>query len=106
MKQPYHLAGNIFNIEDSSDIALGYFTVASVNKERYFFKRPDVKFYFEKCYYRNSLPPYTGHDFFVFKDHEGKWSYAGQKCMDCRMHGGEIEKPEFWINHLNIKTKI
>jgi hypothetical protein len=36
---------------------------------------------------------------FATIDNNGVWAYpVNQECFDCRLKGGTIEKPDFWID--------
>lgn len=107
-RQPYQVRGNIFNTDDPEEVVLGYFMVAGEEKKRIFVNRPDppVKMRYDECIlveadYMNFgtiflTLPWEWPQFATF-DNNGGNAYPNQDCLDCRLRGGTIEKPEFWI---------
>jgi hypothetical protein len=105
--QPYNITGNIKNINNPDEPVYGYFTVASVNEKRIFMDRPNNAFYYEKCAicYRDQVCTGTPPIFIVYTERtepDGRIiSISGQvkeSCIDCTFAGGEITKPDFWID--------
>ncbi len=97
-KQPYNISGNLININDEKEVTFGYFTVASVDKKRIYYNRPNTTFYFEKGYTAEPIdlnkkkqPVYL-----ILK--ENSMYVVHEDCVDCRTEGGVIDKPDFWID--------
>ncbi len=108
-RQPFQIRGNVFNIDNSDEPVLGYFTVAGISKKRIFVNKPDppVKMRYDGCklveqdYMNFGLlfltSPAEWPEFATF-DQNGANAYPPQVCLDCREKGGTIEKPDFWTN--------
>jgi hypothetical protein len=93
--QPYNITGNVKNINNHDESVYGYFTVVSATQKRIFVNRPpDVDFYFEKCFVCYD-PPCTQH--WVISD-IGRYGTVHTNCLDCTSEGGEVKKPDFWID--------
>lgn len=102
-KQPALIKGNMVNVNDSSDVALGYFGVSSVQRKRIIVHRVDG-LSFDKAFVCKArkifdgLPEgllvYLGDDF----DDDGV-RYEGiipAECIFCRLLGGNTVKPPYW----------
>lgn len=99
-KQPFNVTGNVENVEDPVEMTFGYFTVASVDEKRVFFNRPNVSFYYERCY--------TGFDLselgkktqpvFLVQTEQGT-AFVHKDCVDCRNGGGVPNMPYFWTDN-------
>ncbi|NOQ24103.1 MAG: DUF4249 family protein [Bacteroidales bacterium] len=95
VSQPYNITGNIKNINNHDESVYGYFTVATATQKRTFVNRPpEVDFYFEKCYVCYT-PPCT--QFWVLSD-IGRYGTVQSDCLDCTSEGGEVTRPDFWID--------
>jgi len=101
-KQPAMITGNIVNVKDSSDIALGYFEVSTVQSQRLMI-RPFEGLSFDKAYYCKAkkymgLPPkslvYLAEDF----DEEDVryWGIVSGECIFCQLLGGTLVRPSYW----------
>jgi len=95
--QPSNIKSNVKNINNPDETILGYFTVGSRTQKRIFVENPREGFRYEKCYIitdwselKRSLPWY----FTMVGNEMGVVEYD---CLDCRSHGGVLEKPKFWI---------
>jgi hypothetical protein len=101
VRQPFQIQGNVYNPEDDEEAVLGYFNVASVDKKRIFIN-PVMELDRIKCHikynvlflYRISFqnPVYFGYG------PKGR-GVVSEGCIDCRLEGGELEKPDFWPGH-------
>lgn len=78
--QPASLRSNVININNAEEIVIGYFNVASMSQKRIFVDKPLEPFY--------------------YSTHCDTVSTGAPKpyCLDCRLSGGTIEKPEYWID--------
>ena len=94
----------MININEPSETILGYFTVASVSQKRIFVDKIPADFYYPTClvltdsraisdFKRNHGPPYFWVD--AGENFPGLLTWNG--CVDCRNDGGELDKPDFWI---------
>ncbi|MBI9054831.1 MAG: DUF4249 domain-containing protein [Bacteroidales bacterium] len=103
LTQPYNIKGGIVNVNDSTEIVLGHFTVASVNEKRIFVDRPEVSFSYEICWvilpkndWGNAADEYGL--VYLVKTHNDLVGSIKPHCLDCRFDGGEIKKPDYWID--------
>ena len=99
-KQPYYITGNLRNIDDPEELTFGYFTVASVTERRIFYSRPNTTFYFKKGFAADpiDLNKKAQPVYLVLRELEGL-AFVHKDCVDCRTEGGNIKKPDFWIDN-------
>jgi hypothetical protein len=108
-RQPYQVKGNVSNDQAPDETVLGYFLVAGISSKRIFVDRPmpPVHFYYEVCElteldFNNVADIYHSTPaewpIFLTTGNEGGMALPSQDCMDCRLAGGTIEKPDFWID--------
>lgn len=99
-KQPYNVAGNIENIDDSNEMVLGYFTVAAVEQKRIFVDKPNAPFYYKKGYFSTDLKDIAkkAQPVYLILTEEGKMGFVQKDCLDCRTEGGTVRKPDFWVD--------
>jgi len=102
-KQPANVKGNIHNISDTTDVALGYFGVSSVQSKRImvlpvegllFDKAQTCKAYKMESPLTPDRPLYLVNDF-----DENQDPYLGigaPECIFCTMAGGTTVKPPYW----------
>jgi hypothetical protein len=102
-KQPAMIKGNIVNVNDSSDVALGYFGVSSIQRRR-IMVNPIAQLSFDNASYCKAqkifgaIPKKTRTYFAVDVDDEGN-SYQGiaePECVICQLMGGTTDKPSYW----------
>ena len=103
-KQPFHITGNLINIDNPENVILGHFMVAGVSKKRIYVNRPSISF---------PIACESRHDYFIGVitspnpklpiyvtnlggDGGVVWGSTYESCFDCRMHGGSHNKPDFW----------
>jgi len=101
LTQPYNIKGGIANINDSTETVLGHFTVASVNEKRIFVTRPNVSFSYEICYvllddWGNAADEYGL--VYLVKTYNDLVGAIEPHCLDCRFDGGDVNKPDFWLD--------
>ena len=106
--QPYQIVGNMKNTNNPNEPVLGQFTVAGVFEHRIFVDRPNLDFYYFKCELTEGdfenfssivyYPPESW-PIYVTTGLEGGLALPLQECLDCRLHGGTIEKPVFWTDN-------
>ncbi len=110
-KQPFQVRGNVHNTSNSTAPVFGYFMAAGVSRKRIFVDRPKppAQMYFSRCVlndvdYENygwmflSPPPPPDKPNYITMDATGARAFPVQSCVDCRIKGGELEKPDFWID--------
>lgn len=101
---PFHIRGNVVNINDPNELVLGYFLVAGNAQQRIFKERPPLKFYYTNCELTDNdvenaaWVRYTPEvDWPVYLTKRGSsLALPGQPCIDCRKKGGTVIKPYFW----------
>jgi len=105
-EQPYQVRGNIFNVENSDELVLGYFLVGGVSEKRIYVDRPTgVEFHYSEC--ELSARDFDAFGFigwtdpniwplYVTSNPNGRRALPVQGCMDCREGGGEPIVPDFW----------
>jgi len=101
--QPRNIMGNLINKQNPDETTFGFFTVASVKERRIFVNRPlDVPISYEVCFVNidertmRDLHDENGVVYFVFNEDDIMGSIK-KSCFDCRNIGGELSKPDFWI---------
>lgn len=109
-QQPYQVKGNVINTANPEEPILGYFLVAGMSQKRIFVNRPpsdQVEFYYGICVLTEADFEAYGYirwtdrrtwPLYVTTSTSGRRALPHQDCLDCRRHGGNIEKPEFWID--------
>lgn len=104
-KQPIQIKGNVKNIEDPDEPVLGYFVVAGETKKRIFLDRPNMPFYYVECerdresmlyieYFHPSYYPI----YLTGEDINSAAMAPTNNCFDCRLDGGSLTPPDFWID--------
>ncbi|QMW04270.1 DUF4249 domain-containing protein [Spirosoma foliorum] len=101
--QPSQLTGNIRSQTDESDLVLGFFRVGTVESKRIFIDK-------------SQLPPWTPNSGVgtclvdtlstgdILREQPGIIDHlegplyltTNEACLDCRIRGGVIKKPDFW----------
>lgn len=102
-KQPAMIKGNMTNVNDSTDTALGYFSVSTVQSRRITL-RPMEGLSFDKAYVCKAkklfgpVPRRMLTYFAVDYDEEGQRyeGVVGGECIFCQLLGGVTEKPSYW----------
>lgn len=105
-KQPSNAVGNVFNVNDESEIVLGFFGVSSETEKRLIIH--DLpNFSFENVSYCHSIKieftlPTSPRPLYLVQETvqetgETYWAYAKTECFDCTLLGGVVEKPDFFI---------
>ena len=103
-KQPAMVKGNIYNVNDSSEVVLGYFGVSSVSAKRIIV--PGVsELAFNEVHYCTVTPPPEGplpeeRPLYWAQgiDQYGEpfWGYGDSECFICTLLGGTTQKPPYW----------
>jgi len=103
-KQPANVKGNIYNLNDTTDVPLGYFGVSDVQSKR-IMVQPVQGLHFDHVYkcialvIDGPLPPDERPLYFAIGyDAKGEpyLGLAGPECIFCTMLGGTTEKPSYW----------
>lgn len=109
--QPGKVTGNIHNITNPAEPALGYFDVGAAQEKRIFFKGIDLPEGLRSfktigsCYKDtvlvDALPQFSGTSGVLLDPiTEGPvtlgYTYSSRSCSDCRVQGGTTTKPLFW----------
>jgi len=101
--QPYQIEGNVECVDEPQENVLGQFLVAGKTSKRIFVDRPyGVYFYYEVCPVNTEeigeLGMYHPSDYPIYLTltENMVMGTVGKGCVDCREHGGTIEKPDFW----------
>jgi len=107
--QPFQISGNVFNVNDISEPVLGYFMVAGISEKRIFINRPSssIPFHYAICeldngdfhsYAQLSMADPVFYPIYAIETPGGRRAVPTQECVDCRLKGGTITKPDFWID--------
>lgn len=115
------ITGNIENVDDNTEIVLGFFEVANVTEKREFFRRSDypegfmTPDYGANCsaivfetgseelqefleqYIYVAFPAYIRYDDACEED-VGTQEYILKNCVDCRYGTSTLEPPYFWVD--------
>lgn len=102
-KQPSYVKGNIYNVKDTTDFALGYFGVSTVQSKR-IMVHPFAGLFFDKAQdckaYKITGPiPRKQLLYFATDFDENFESYLGiaaPECIICTLLGGVTQKPSYW----------
>jgi hypothetical protein len=106
-RQPALLKSNIHNVNDDSEVVLGFFSMASVAEKRAFAIKPeglDLSFYEWYCFPipRGPGGPLTKEDLPLYfargwMDGEPSFGLINKHCVDCREYKNSTHiMPEFW----------
>jgi len=109
---PSQLKGNIHNVNDASEVVIGYINAGSISQQRIFidFSQlnlwPPTSTYYANC--ELVLLGLNEYQFYLtqgsylplyYKSSNGRpvglW-VGSPDCVDCRLHGGTNTKPSFW----------
>jgi hypothetical protein len=102
-KQPANVKGNIHNVNDTTDVALGYFGVSSVQSKR-IMVYPIQGLSFDQALLCKALiidgPLPPDYPIYLVPDFDaGLNPYTGIgtiECIDCTLMGGTTVKPTYW----------
>lgn len=105
--QPSMVRGNIYNTNDSTEVVLGYFSVADESVKRLIYQQ-DIRFDFSDVIYCSPIVieliiPETPRPLYlvegVFDNGREVRAWAPTECFDCTLLGGVLEKPDFFPDH-------
>ena len=101
--QPLAIKGNMLNESNPEKDVLGYFYAASESSKRYFYQDVEgIELGFNDFCYEESLGMFGWREFFpyeypiYFYYNMGALKILNHECVDCRLMGGTIVKPDFW----------
>lgn len=100
-KQPLLIKGNIYNVNDTADIALGYFGVSTIQSKR-IMVHPFGGLHFDKAFVCRAMKIYgfipKGLVYFAtdFDNGAPYKGFAGAECIFCQLYGGDLIKPPYW----------
>lgn len=107
---PSEMRGNIYNLNDSTELVLGYINVSGVAEKRIFVDNSVTGYYIKQSYIpeENWMIPilpdewpryYYYKNYLPVSDGEGpEYYWAPKRCVDCRLQGGTKARPAFWPN--------
>lgn len=98
-KQPYQVVGNIKNIDNPEETVLGIFEASSVSNKRIFVKYNQITGQdYTTCELR--YPPSWSEDLYGYYAVQeipmGPYMVVDEYCVNCRLSGGDPNKPDFW----------
>lgn len=107
--QPHFIKGNVYNISNPDELVLGYFTVSGTTEMRIFVDRPppNIPMRYLICtltegdfeaYGQMSMADPVTYPIYAIETPGGRRAVPNKYCVDCRLKGGTIEKPDFWID--------
>ncbi len=106
-QQPFQILGNVVCADDPNEAVLGYFLVAGRSALRLFAAPPNVEFHYYVFVldvedYRNmrfikySSPSIWPIYLTTGDANSSALAWPAQECIDCRLRGGTLTKPDFW----------
>ncbi len=106
-RQPALLRSNIHNVNDESEVVLGFFSMAGVVEKRAFAVKPeglDLSYYKWYCYPvpKGPLGPLSKEDLPLYfarawMDGESSFAQVNKHCVDCREYKNSTHIiPDFW----------
>lgn len=101
--QPSQITGNFHSATNPADLVLGFFRVGTVVSKRLFIRRSQLPSWTTNTGYTN-CPVDTLTRAEILEQQPGiitefeRFQYltAPLECLDCRLRGGVIKKPDFW----------
>jgi hypothetical protein len=105
-KQPLAIKGNLLNMSNPEKVVLGCFYASSESARRYFYHDvAGIKLTFYNFCSEESLGMFGWREFFKWEypiyfyyNEVGALRILNKECIDCRLLGGTIVKPDFWPN--------
>lgn len=101
-RQPANVKGNIYNVNDSTEHTLGYFSISAVNSKRIMVRSvPGMSF--RKVFYCKAIPiegplPPDGPIYYAMAEKNGEPvpGTTNEECIFCTILGGTTVKPPYW----------
>jgi hypothetical protein len=103
-KQPFSIKGNLVNLTTPDKDVLGYFYATSESSKRYFYQDAEglVLDFWNGCS-EDPLPISGWQGFrksdypvYYYYNESGALRILSDPCIDCRLRGGTLTKPDFW----------
>ena len=106
---PSDMRGNLYSASDPDEIVTGYVSATQAAKSRLFFDNSVEEFYiYPHVGLDEAMVPIDQSDFAWYYNHEkylpvyGEpmqgYFWAPRRCVDCRLEGGNKNKPAWWPN--------
>lgn len=102
---PSELRGNIRNLNDESELVLGYFGISSVVTGRIYEQESEVNFHRMKneLFEEQAFDQFDWAHMYIRRFRPSRYDYTGgnylwveQRCVDCTSWGGNKNKPADW----------
>lgn len=105
-KQPFSMKGNLVNLSHPEKDVLGYFYATNETSKRYFYSDIEgIELDFSNGCQEYGLPMSGWGGFkkwdypvYYYFTEEGMLLILSDPCIDCRLRGGTVLKPDFWPN--------
>lgn len=106
-QQPFQVRGNIKNVNDAQESVLGFFMASGVDSKRVFVPTYLLPMDYNVCVVSDADKMLYGMIRYTRPSEWPVWVTNGDGtgraimdhyCMDCRLAGGVLEKPDFWID--------
>lgn len=102
-RQPAKVKGNVYDADDSTHVALGYFSVFNVKSKRITLSTVKGLSFDQVPYckaYPQAIPPDERPVYFADEWYEGEkvTGVTNADCIICTLLGGTTEKPSYWDN--------
>lgn len=103
-RQPANVQGNIYNAQDTTEYALGYFGVSAVRTKRIMVDAVSSLSFSSVFHCKPVVPdgplPPDGRPFYYAQDLDDTGlpftGLVGAECIFCQLDGGTTEKPSYW----------
>ncbi len=103
-KQPFAIKGNLQNLTNPDKEVLGYFYAVSESSKRYFYQDIEgLELDFSNVCWEHPVPMsgwagYNRWDYpvYYYYNDGGSLMILSNECVDCRLQGGKLTKPDFW----------
>jgi hypothetical protein len=111
--EPSEMRGNIVNVNDSTDVLIGFVNVTTVSRKRIFILNSETHFSRLRIEGFDPLIPIRRDWSKTYKNgylvtvpqldektglETGLYEWQPARCVDCRKLGGNKERPSYWIN--------
>ncbi|AKD54769.1 DUF4249 domain-containing protein [Spirosoma radiotolerans] len=101
--QPSQITGNLHCTTNPNELALGFFRVGTVETKRIFITYTDVPFRTVTGYDGCVIDTFTQADIIKFQStpikkygETSRYLVSSEFCVDCRLLGGVLTRPDFW----------
>lgn len=98
-RQPANVKGNIHNVNDASEVVLGFFGASAVSEKRIMVNSVE-ELAFDQVPYCKAIPPSgplpPDRPLYFARIPEGGYGLTNPECIFCTLSGGTTEKPSYW----------